>query len=236
MGADCVGPVEYHNEPWVALMLSYAGLWSDVPIHQVTILGARPSDGALISATGSFSFSSTPVPEPTTIVLLGVGAISLLVFGRRQRRWVVLAGLIFLVVSPMEAATVAYYRFENGTANTAASGTNSILDSSGNGLNGTPVNGPVYTSNVPVNPVPQTGATNNLSMQFNGIDQRISIPDSPQFQLTHSLTLEAYIDPYTIPSDCLWHQILFRGDDRAGFDPYFLSGHEYSVDLRISGS
>ncbi len=58
-------------------------------------------------------------------------------------------------------------------------------------------------------------------MQFNGIDQRISIPDSPQFQLTHSLTLEAYIDP-VIPSDGWNHYILFCGDDRAGFDPYAL--------------
>ena len=75
------------------------------------------------------------------------------------------------------STTVAYWRFEDGAANAAASGTGTILDSSGNNLNGTPVSGPVYTS-VAVNPIPQTGDANLRSLGFNGTTQRITIPDS----------------------------------------------------------
>ena len=95
----------------------------------------------------------------------------------------------------LKGATVAYYRFDNGTADAAASGTNSILDSSGHGFNGTPFDAPVYDSNIPVNPVPLTGSSNSLSMNFNGTAwQRVNVPDNPSFQLTHSLTLEAYVN------------------------------------------
>ena len=129
----------------------------------------------------------------------------------------------FTMFSTADAAVVAYWRFENGTADTPASGTGTILDSSGNGLNGTPVNGPVYRTNVPVNPIPQTGQPNLLSMDFNGINQRVFIPDNPLFQLTHSLTIEAYVYVRsTPPPGGLPAQILFRGDDRIGLDPYFL--------------
>jgi len=49
---------------------------------------------------------------------------------------------------PCFATTEAYYRFENGVAGSPATGTGTILDSSGNGLVGTPMNSPVYSSNV----------------------------------------------------------------------------------------
>src|ERR1022692_583726 len=78
---------------------------------------------------------------------------------------------------PTPAKTVAYYRFEEGTNGYSAFGTNTILDSSGNGLNGTPFGGLVYSSNVPINPIPQTGASNLLSLAFNSSSGRISIPD-----------------------------------------------------------
>jgi len=183
------------------------------------------------STLGGKSFDSTglgsnfiiAVPEPSTFVLLGIGVLSLLAFGRWRLRWVVLAGSIFLVVSPMEAATVAYYRFENGTANTAASGAGSILDSSINGFNGTPFDAPVYGSNIPVNPVLLTGSSNSLSMNFNGTAwQRVNVPDNPSFQLTHSLTLEAYVNLRSIYQINWANYVLFRGDDRGGFDPYKL--------------
>ena len=132
--------------------------------------------------------------------------------------------LVFL--SGARAATVAYWRFEEGVADTAASGDGSILDSSGNGNNGNPVNGPVYSSNVPASTIPQTGAADSLSMSFNGIDQSIFIPDYSDLALTQSLTLEAYIDPLSInsisnsPTDS--EAIVFRGDSRNGYDPYKL--------------
>lgn len=139
----------------------------------------------------------------------------------RQWLWGMLLLEITLGADPARADIIAYYRFEEGQPNVPASGTGTILDSSGHNLNGTPVNGPVYRTDVPANPVPQTGAPNNLSLQFDGISQRVTIPDNPLFQLTHSLTLEAYIKPTA--DTAFKGQILFRGDDRIGLDPYYLA-------------
>ncbi len=118
-------------------------------------------------------------------------------------------------------STVGYWRFEKGEADTRAHGANSIIDESGNDLHGTPLNGPVYRNDVKDNPIPQTGQSNLLSMQFNGINQRIFVSDQRSFALTKSLTIEAYIKR-TGPQS--WHgQILFRGDDRSALDPYYLA-------------
>ncbi len=65
---------------------------------------------------------------------------------------------------PQPAGVVAYWRFEEGTANAAAAGADSIVDSSGHGLSGTPIGGPTYKTDVAANPVPQTGAANNLGL------------------------------------------------------------------------
>lgn len=129
-----------------------------------------------------------------------------------------------IIVSAAHSGVVAYWRFENGTANTAATGPGTILDYSGNALNGTPIGGPGYRPNVAINTIPQTGQSNTLSMDFNGINQRVFIPDNALFQLTHSLTIEAYIYVRsTPPPGALPSQIFFRGDDRVGLDPYFLA-------------
>lgn len=146
-----------------------------------------------------------------------------------MRRMAIVFGVLgsaLFVSSLARGQTVAYWRFEEGTANAAASGTGTIVDSSGNGNNGTAIDGPTYSANVPVATIPQTGATNSLSMLFNGTDQQIFIPDSPSLALTQSLTLEAYIDPLSVnsisgsPTD--GEEIVFRGDSRNGYDPYKL--------------
>jgi hypothetical protein len=61
-------------------------------------------------------------------------------------------------------------------------------------------------------------------MEFDATGDRIAIPDDTAFQLTQSVTLEAYIriDAYPINPAGL-AQIIFRGDSRLGLDPYFLS-------------
>src|ERR1043166_163290 len=63
-----------------------------------------------------------------------------------------------------------------------------------------------------------------FSYHFNNYDQsRVTIPDSPDFKLTNSMTIEAWINP---KAAC--NYVFFRGDDRAGLDPY-------SVDCRTAG-
>ena len=113
-------------------------------------------------------------------------------------------------------ATVAYWRFEEGTPGTIPSGVNSVLDSSGNGLDGTPFGHPIYRM---VNNPQST-----MGLEFNGADARVFVPDNNLLQLTKSLTLEAYIQIHRVPPGNVdYTQIVFRGDDRGALDPYFLA-------------
>jgi Concanavalin A-like lectin/glucanases superfamily len=134
----------------------------------------------------------------------------------------------------IRAETIAYWRFENGAANTVATGAGSILDLSGHGLNGTPVGNTVYRTDVPVNPVPATGAANTRSLDIASYGAGVTVADNPLFALTKSLTLEAFIRPRTGSiGDYNWGQIIFRGDDRGGLDPYYLGVNQSSLYFTI---
>jgi len=153
-----------------------------------------------------------------------------------MQKSLLLAAVILAVCSRQTlAATVGNWRFEEGQAGSPASGTGSIIDSSGNGFSGTQMNGPVYSSSVAANPVPQTGAANNLSLNFNGNGQFIYVPDETAFQFTQSMTLEAYVYIRSAPSG-VDRYIIFRGDDRIGYDPYSLGVANGNIDFRISNS
>jgi len=114
------------------------------------------------------------------------------------------------------ASTVAYYRFEEGNAGATAAGSGSIVDSSSNGLNGTPSGGPEYSSNRPSTPF-----VNGLAMDFGGVSQMVGIPDYPQLRLTSSLTVEAYVNVREVRAG-YGQYIVIRGDDRNSLDPYTL--------------
>jgi hypothetical protein len=84
------------------------------------------------------------------------------------------------------------------------------------------MNGPVYSANTAISTIPLTGAVDSLSMQFSGTGvPRIVISDGPEFSVTGSFSIEAYFDVFAIPHAA--GTIFFRGDDRAGYDPYFLN-------------
>jgi len=140
---------------------------------------------------------------------------------------VIFAAAVFsiLIGECARADTVAYYRFNEGAAGTAASAaTGAILDSSSNGYNGTAINGPVYSSSVPANPIPLTGQSNPTSLSFDGTSQRIFIPNSDAgLTLTHSLTLEAYIYVMPLVAGSGDGNVIFRGDDSYSYDPYRLT-------------
>lgn len=76
-----------------------------------------------------------------------------------------------------------------------------------NGNNGTVESGTTYSAG-------QVGQAFNFTADF---DRKVSVPDQPVFQLTNSLAIEGWIRPMGPGSEILW-----RGDRRAGYDPYFL--------------
>jgi hypothetical protein len=63
------------------------------------------------------------------------------------------------------------------------------------------------------------------AFQFDGVDDAIAIPDSPDFQFEGSFSIQTwiYINAYPGPQNSVgWSQIFFRGDDRPGIDPIFM--------------
>ena len=134
------------------------------------------------------------------------------------------AGLRLLVVSLIvclcgvsspSAQTIGYWRFEEGIVDTqASSSAGAILDSSGNNLHGTALGNPFYRTS--------TAPANTLALELDGSGDYVRIVDNALFEITQDLTLEAYITVNTHPSSGL-EQIIFRGDNTAGFDPYFLA-------------
>lgn len=127
-----------------------------------------------------------------------------------------IAALACSVVVPGVRAgtTVAHYRFEEGVVDSAATGYQSILDSTGNGRHGTPFGNPVYR---------HLAITDGfLALELDGNDDRIRVNDDGALALGGSMTLEAVVRLDGITS-ALFSQIIFRGDNRSGYDPYFLA-------------
>lgn len=113
-------------------------------------------------------------------------------------------------------AVVAHWRFQQGMIGIVASSSQPIMDSSGNDRHGYVVGGPKYRSvKLP---------TSNLALTFDGHDDRVFVPDDKIFHLTKSFTLEAYIQVDLYPeSAAKFSFIVFRGDNRGGFDPWYLA-------------
>ncbi len=65
------------------------------------------------------------------------------------------------------------------------------------------------------------------AFDFDGVNDRVQLPDSESLKLTESLSIEGWIRADSLPVQ--QGEILFRGDDRGGLDPYSLS-------LQSSGS
>jgi hypothetical protein len=104
-----------------------------------------------------------------------------------------LAALLLTAPAPVGATTVAYWRFEEGTADTQASGAGSILDETANNNDGTPNGNPFYRSDVPANPVPLTGAANALSLQLDGNGDYVGISHSASLDLSDGFTVEFWM-------------------------------------------
>ncbi len=130
------------------------------------------------------------------------------------------AMLLLLGAAATRADTIGYWRFEEGTPPNPASGSGTVRDSSGHGLNATPFGGPLYSSDVSSD---AAGIGSTRSLQLDGHTQRLVVSDTAILQLTNSLSIEAFFKPEpALPGTAGVGQILFRGDNRPGLDPYFL--------------
>jgi hypothetical protein len=106
---------------------------------------------------------------------------------------------------------VAHWRLE-GPPGKVAADAEKIRDLGGRFVAET-FGGPMYRS--------VTGAS---GLEFNAGDDRLFVEDNAAFALTGSLTLEAIIRCDGVaPGSTFQNQIVFRGDDRPGLDPWFLA-------------
>jgi hypothetical protein len=141
----------------------------------------------------------------------------------------VVCGVVLLGCLPLstaQAATVAWYRFDEGTIGGVASG--SVPDYSGNGLNGVPygTNGPRYVTGLDL--------VFGKALDFDGTDDRVYVQDHAKLQLTHSLTLEACLNLHSFkPASNGNSFIVWRGDTRDGMDPYNLVLDPTAQELRF---
>ncbi|MCP4070123.1 MAG: LamG domain-containing protein [Hyphomicrobiales bacterium] len=103
-----------------------------------------------------------------------------------------------------QATTVGYWTFEEGIANTSPTIAGSIIDQTANNNDGTPVGNPTYRADVPVSTIPATAASNSLSMEFDGVDDYVSIAQSPSLNsLSNAFTVEFWMKAETLQSS-LW--------------------------------
>ncbi len=134
---------------------------------------------------------------------------------RNKRTWLIPAIAILALCLPgssVYATTIAHWTFNESAPGVVATGAGSVLDSSGNGHNGTPSGGPIYQA------VPGGGT----GLKFDGSNDRVLVADSSAFSVS-SMTVEAIVSLDTLNLATFGiDQIVFRGDSRAGADPFYL--------------
>ncbi len=126
------------------------------------------------------------------------------------------ATMFFLATQDASGKVVAHWRFQHAVSGDVAQPSQLIRDSSGNDRPDHAVGQPKYRA--------VELADSNLGVVFDGVDDRIAVPDHPLFYLPKSLTIEAFvqINKYPMSTAKLSH-IVFRGDDRLSFDPWYLA-------------
>jgi hypothetical protein len=120
--------------------------------------------------------------------------------------------LLAAMSAPALGATIGQWNLDEGPVGAVPTGADTVLDSVG-GHHGTPFGSLIYRAAA-------TADGGTLGMEFPNGPDRVFIPDSPDFVLTNSLTMEAYIIPP--PASSHYSLVFFRGDDRPGYDPYSL--------------
>jgi hypothetical protein len=93
----------------------------------------------------------------------------------------VFSTIVLVARSVTHADTAGYWRFEEGSGST-------VGDSSGNGNTGTLLDGASHSTDAPA-----FGVTNTASVELDGIDDTVEVPDDAALDLTGALTLEAFV-------------------------------------------
>jgi hypothetical protein len=111
--------------------------------------------------------------------------------------------------SPAWGQVIAHWRLQDKAAGQIAS---VIADTGPNNIIGTAFGNPIYTA---------TGGCNSIGLLFDGVNDRIQIPDSPVFAISGSMTVEAWVREDRFVSGCCnGMQIVMRADDRPSLDPW----------------
>lgn len=133
-----------------------------------------------------------------------------------------LSALLLLASATAQAGVIAHWTLD-GTPGTVPTGAGSVADTSGNGLNGTPEGTPTYTND-------------GLRFDGAGSSDGVFLADSSLFS-SPSLTVEAFVSLDSLPtSPSELRQIVFRGDSRAGFDPFYLGVLGNKIRWYVQGS
>jgi hypothetical protein len=125
--------------------------------------------------------------------------------------------------APLPAGTIAYYRFEEGSGTAVVNSVNGHVEGSHNAA---------YSPDVPSGTVPQTGASNHYSLQFNGTNSAHITSQNFIFNRSYGdATLEFSVKwPDQPHSSIFWT----RGDDTDAnrFNIYTRPGGYFGFDYR----
>jgi hypothetical protein len=99
---------------------------------------------------------------------------------------------------PLTVGLVAYWKFDETNAGDV------VVDSSGNGHTGTPVNGPL-----PSTLTPPVGFRDPASRSFDGVSQYILIPNNAEMNFGGATTLTAWVNIASVTDGC--HYFLAHG-------------------------
>jgi len=120
--------------------------------------------------------------------------------------------LVAVTALSSRADTVAYYRFENGTADSSygATANHAILDSSSHGFHLNPSENPFASAQVPVDQFPLTEEKNLLSLHLTKNANVYASPDSGLNQVAFTnFTIEAWINFDELDG---WQTLIGRDD------------------------
>ena len=157
-------------------------------VHRSTTAGFTPGPGNRIAQPTGASYTDSALNPGTYYYVVTAEDAANNVSGLSNQAQRTIDG-----PPPPPPTLVAAYSFDEGSGTTAG-------DLSGNGNTGT-VNGATWSA-----------GRFGQGLSFDGVNDRVVIPDSPSLDLTTGMTLEAWVRP-TAPMTNKWRAVLFKHRD-----------------------